>query len=153
MKIFVLCVVLLVFILAFASTGCTHLTGSGTKVGSVIKVSSEGLFFKTNEVEIVRGGMNGGSGSFSTTPLNGTVTDDAVLAQLRDALNNQYEVEVQYRDYLWTPISSDSASRYIVAVHKLDPVKQAVNCSQTNVEITNPEIEIKDGAIVIKNKN
>jgi hypothetical protein len=70
-------------------TGCTKLTGSGEKVGSVIKVAHEGFFFKTDEVEIVRGGMNNGTGAFSTTPLNGTVNDDALLAQLKDALNNQ----------------------------------------------------------------
>jgi hypothetical protein len=147
---------------ALALTGCTHLVGNGEKVGSVIKVSQEGVLNTTNEVEIVRGGMNGGSGSFSTTPLNGTVTDDAVYAQLKDALNGQYEVKVQYRDYFWTPISSDSGSRYIVAVQKMAiPVQAAKTpvavtsapvASTGSTVITNPVIEVQNGTILIHQK-
>ncbi len=98
---------------------CTHLVNSGEKVGTVIKASQQGFFFKTNEVEIVRGGMNAGSGSFSVTPLNGTVHDDKLFKQLQDALENQYEIRVQYRDYFWTPISSDNGGLYIVSMQKL----------------------------------
>lgn len=139
-------------LLLVTSTGCTKLTGNGEKVGTVIKVSQEGLFFKTNEVEIVRGGMNGGSGAFSTTPLNATVNDDELFQKLKDALNNQYEVRVYYRDYLWTPLSSDSNSRYIVAMDKLERRKdEQCGGGTQNLTIQNPKIEVKDGKLIISN--
>lgn len=133
-----------------AMTGCTHLTGSGEKVGSVIKVSSEGQVFKTNEVEIVRGGMSNGSGGFSTTPLYATVNDDAILAQLKDALNKQYEVKVYYRDYFATPLSSDSSSRYIVAVERQAP--PATTPTSVALTLDNPIVTVQNGVIIIRNK-
>ena len=154
--------ILLLILAILPLSGCTKLTGSGEKVGSVIKVAHEGLFFKTDEVEIVRGGMSNGSGGFSTTPLKGTVNDDALLAQLKDALNNQYEVKVQYRDYFYTPLSSDSDSRYIVAVQKLDKVQTPTPAAQTPTPaaqtpaatsvIDNPIFEIHNESIVIRQK-
>lgn len=107
--------------LMLSTTGCTHSMGGGEKVGSVIKIAQEGFFIKTNEVELVRGGMNGGSGAFWVTPLHCTVNDDALLAKFQDALDKQYEVKVQYRDYFYTPISSDSNNRYCVSLQPFKP--------------------------------
>lgn len=103
--------------------GCTRIVGTGDKVGSVIKVSNEGTFSKTNEIEIVRGGMNGGSGGFSTTPLLATINDPGILAKANDALDKQYEVKVKYVDYFeCTPWVSDSPGcRFITSIEPLKP--------------------------------
>jgi hypothetical protein len=131
-------------------TGCTRITGQGEKVGSVIKVSNEGLLFKTNEVEIVRGGMNNGSGAFSTTPLNVTVNDPGILAKIQDALDKQYEVKVRYVDYFWTPLSSDSNSRYLVDVEKFGPApSQTAPASQGPIVIAHPVVKVENGVITI----
>ena len=137
-------IVLMATITAAGLMGCTHDTGHGEKVGSVIKVAQEGLLFKTNEVEIVRGGMNGGSGSFSTTPLNATINDPGLLAKVKDALDKQYEVRVTYQDYLWTPLSSDSSSRYLTGIEPM-PKTTAVPVAKeplTNRFICVPEASL-----------
>jgi|ERR1039458_123141 hypothetical protein len=86
-------------------TACDHfatrVTGQGTKVGTVIKLAQEGILSgcKTWEGELIRGGMTNGSGAFSVTPLYFTINDAALLAQVQNALDGQYEVEVTYTRY------------------------------------------------------
>ena len=41
--------------------GCGD-TGGGEKNGTVTKLAVSGIFCKTNEMEIVRGGLNAGTG-------------------------------------------------------------------------------------------
>src|SRR4029077_18527596 len=82
-------------------SGCGRLTGRGEKVGTIIKVSQEGFFFKTWEVEIIRGGMNGGSGGFSTKPLHVTVMNEDLLPEVRRAFDEQKEVVVTYEEHLF----------------------------------------------------
>lgn len=53
---------LLVVALPILFSGCWEV-GKGEKVGQVVKVNEQsGLFCKTIEVEIIRGGFAGGSG-------------------------------------------------------------------------------------------
>ena|ERR1700682_3283491 len=72
------------------------MTGRGEKVGTVIKLSQEGYFFKTWEGELIRGGMNNGSGAFSTKPLHFTVDNADLLPQVQRAFDEQKEVVVTY---------------------------------------------------------
>jgi hypothetical protein len=82
-----------------ALSGCNKNTGHGEKVGTIIKLAEEGYWVKTWEGEMVRGGMNGGSGGFSTTPLHFTVRDLSLLPQVQDAFEKQKEVVVTYDEY------------------------------------------------------
>jgi hypothetical protein len=83
------------------SVSCNRITGQGTKVGTVIKLSQEGFFSgcKTWEGELIRGGLANGSGGFSTTPLYFTINDLGLLKDTQAALDGQYEVEVTYTSY------------------------------------------------------
>lgn len=95
--------------------GCiTHVMQQGTKVGTVIKLSQHGFFdsCKTWEGELLRGGMQGGSGGFSTTPLHFTVNDPTLLKQVQQALDEQYEVEVTYTEY-FGPMGCSSDSNAV----------------------------------------
>lgn len=110
---FLLCV-------AGCSTMQTHVTATGTKVGTVIKVANEGAIVKTWEVELVRGGMSNGSGGFSTTPLHATINDEKLLAQAQEALDQQYEVEVTYVTY-WGPMpfaSANTDDRFLLTMRR-----------------------------------
>ena len=42
-------------------SGCID-TGSGEKIGSIVKLAQEGVWCKTWEGEIIRGGLSNGSG-------------------------------------------------------------------------------------------
>lgn len=99
---------LAVFVAAMFLTGCGVNTGRGEKVGTIIKLAQEGVFNKTWEAEIVRGGMNNGTGAFSTTPLHLTITDPDTVAKAQDAFEKQYEVKVKYVSTLMAPWSSQS---------------------------------------------
>jgi hypothetical protein len=104
-----------------ALTGCSgRIVNQGEKVGSVIKVSSQGYWNKTNEVEIVRGGINGGSGAFSTTPLHATIADQDLLRKAQNALDQQYEVKVKYDDYwCYTWLYSESDCVFLTSIEPL----------------------------------
>lgn len=96
-----------VLALVFFFAGCGHITGNGQKVGTIIKLSQEGFFIKTWEAEMVRGGMNGGSGSFSTTPLHVTIDNLTLLPAVQQAFDDQKEVVVSYQEKYFTPFDSE----------------------------------------------
>lgn len=104
-------------------TGCTHVTGGGVHVGNIIQLSDDGLFVKTHEIEVVRGGMNGGSGSFSTKPFYGTINDPGLLAKAQDAFDKQYEVKVTYTTYFFTPLASDNGDTFVTDIEPANPPK------------------------------
>jgi len=86
-------------------TGCNKQVGRGEKVGTIIKLSQEGYFVKTWEGEMVRGGMNGGSGAFSTKPLHFTVADQQLLPLVQKAFDDQREVVVTFEGH-WNILGS-----------------------------------------------
>lgn len=109
------------YALAAALSGCGWNTGNGEKVGTVIKIAQQGMWHKTWEAEIVRGGMVNGSGGFSTTPLHLTISDGDTgnLQRLQDAFDKQYEVKVKYVTYMFAPWASDTENHFAVSVEPL----------------------------------
>lgn len=97
---------LLVALLPLALTSCWE-TAKGDKVGVVVKCASEGVLIKTYECELIRGGMNSGSGSFGT-PFHFTAENKADVPVLEDALNNQREVHISYHQELITLFRSET---------------------------------------------
>lgn len=117
----VVCIAL-VFACLLGVVGCqTKVMQQGTKVGTVIKLSQHGFLdsCKTWEGELLRGGMQGGSGGFSTTPLHFTVNDPALLKQVQQALDEQYEVEVTYTEYFGPmPCASNSQGYFLGSIKR-----------------------------------
>jgi len=71
-------------------------TGAGEKIGSIVKIAKEGVICKTWEVQLIRGGMNGGSGSFGVTPFNFVIENEDLLKKAQDALTTGSEVIIKY---------------------------------------------------------
>jgi hypothetical protein len=94
----------LISIMCLSLAACGYVTGRGEKVGTIIKLSKEGVFVKTWEAEIIRGGMSNGSGGFSSTPFFFTIDDNALLAKVQTAFDSQKEIKIHYkrRAYFWT---------------------------------------------------
>lgn len=92
---------LIVSVVWGCSASCNRVVEQGTKVGTVIKLSQDGVLSscKTWEGELIRGGLSNGSGGFSTTPLYFTVNDPHLLQEVNKALDGQYEVEISYASY------------------------------------------------------
>lgn len=104
----VVMVLIVIVLIPFGIVSCAgRQTGQGQKVGTVIKLADEGFFIKTHEMEIVRGGMAAGAGSFSVTPACITITDDAMLAKAQKSFDDQKEITVKYDQYLFTPFTSE----------------------------------------------
>lgn len=74
--------------------GC-WVTEKGEKIGNIVKLGKQGMLIKTNEAELIRGGLNGGNGSFGK-PFDFTIEDDSKLEILQKSLDNQIPVKVKY---------------------------------------------------------
>lgn len=81
-------------------SGCWE-TEKGEKIGNIVKLSKEGMFIKTNEAELIRGGMNDGSGSFGK-PFHFTIEDEKLLITVQKALDEHKAVRVKYHKELAT---------------------------------------------------
>ena len=79
-------------------SGCYVRTdpGTGQKVGRIVKVSKQGLIFKTWEATLVRGGLNDGSGVMGMS-FDFTIEDDSLAMQAIQLMQDQSEVILHYR--------------------------------------------------------
>ncbi len=106
----------LIFVCLFALAGCHVNTdpGTGKKIGRIVKFSKQGIFCKTWEGELIRGGLSDGSGSFGGS-LHFTV-EDASMAQIAlDAFEKQYDVIIDYRkEFIHSITRSEHMDAYFV---------------------------------------
>lgn len=91
---------LLVLIMSAVVTGCWE-TEKGEKIGTLVKIGKQGFLFKTNEVELIRGGMNDGSGSFGAS-FHFTIEDKGLVNIAYAALENQKKVRIKYHKEFFT---------------------------------------------------
>lgn len=89
-------------------SGCL-VTREGDKVGTVTKLAQQGIFVKTWEGQIIRGGLNGGNGGFGAV-FNFTVEKPEVLAQLQLAMDKGQEVKIHYHKEAVTWLRSESCN-------------------------------------------
>src|SRR5260221_2960693 len=70
-------------------------TGEGQKTGISVKLSQEGLFVKTYECELVRGGFSSGSG-VNGKSFHFTIENKALVKKIQEAFQNEKEVIIKY---------------------------------------------------------
>ena len=108
--------IVLPIILALAACGDT---GSGEKIGSVVKISQEGLFCKTWEMQIIRGGLSNGSGAQGQA-YDITIEDPKLVEDVKKYMETQQEIKVKYRTEFATLCRSESAhNAFIVGIEPL----------------------------------
>ena len=101
---------LIILLCCLSISGCWE-TSKGQKVGTIVKCASEGFFIKTYECELIRGGMNDGSGSFGKS-FHFTASNAEHVKILNEALNNQKSVEITYHQEwisLWRTETKDNS--------------------------------------------
>ncbi len=81
--------------------------GKGEKVGTIIKLSHEGIMCTTGEGQLIRGGMANGSGSFGVTPFDFTVSDE-LWPKAESAFNAQRPVRIHYEAHWGWGCSSET---------------------------------------------
>ena len=75
------------------------------------------MMFKTWEAEIIRGGMNGGSGSFGVVPFDFTIEDDKLAEECQNAMRQQTEVLITYRtEGVYACSRSDSTGNFLTTI-------------------------------------
>jgi hypothetical protein len=98
-------------VLPLLLTGCWE-TQTGTKVGIITKLARQGLFAKTYEGQIIRGGLNSGSGALGA-PFDFTVENDAVREKLQEAMDKNQEVKIYYHKEAFTFTAQKSKSFFV----------------------------------------
>lgn len=76
-------------------SGCWE-TEKGEKIGTIVKIGKVGFLIKTNEAELIRGGINNGNGGFGVKPFDFTIENEGLLAIANDALEKQKTVRIKY---------------------------------------------------------
>lgn len=77
----------------------------GIKTGIIVKVAEEGFLFPTNEAQLIRGGLSGGSG-VNGQAFDFNIQDPKVLQDAIAALESGAEVEVEYERELIASMAS-----------------------------------------------
>jgi hypothetical protein len=120
MKKNIIACILSVFSLFLTGCGINLTNGSGEKVGQIVKVNKQGFINKTWEAELIRGGMNAGSGSFGTTPFNFTIESEDAAHKIEGYMRNQTEVLIRYEIRgIYSAFGSDSSGHYLVSIEPL----------------------------------
>ena len=120
--------------------------GTGEKVGTIIKLSRQGVFCNTWEAEMVRGGMNNGSGSFAVAPFDFTIEDASLIPKVQQAFNNQTEVKITYHSEINSFCRSDGSSHFLVKIEPMRSVsiapKQSITDEDRRRQMIESQIEI-----------
>ncbi|MEI6057916.1 MAG: type II secretion system protein [bacterium] len=96
--------------------------GSGEKIGQVVKFSKQGFISDTWEGQLIRGGMNGGSGSFGTVPFDFTVEGEEMAKIVKQCMHDQTEVIVVYRiEGIYSAFRSESEGHFLATITPLKP--------------------------------
>ncbi len=86
---------------------------SGDKTGIIVKVAQEGVIAKTWEAELIKGGMNNGSGGFGVKPFDFTLTEQQADVANQTMISGQ-EVVVKYHSNFisWNWSTATSTNTY-----------------------------------------
>lgn len=118
--------------------GCWDM-GGGEKIGSVTRLQRTGAFCKTWEGEIIRGGLNSGSGVVGNA-FHFTIEDDALAQQVQRAMEAQQEVKITYKKEAITLCRSDSDSYFLTKIEPLNAVSVPPTQSK---EVTGIAVPVK----------
>jgi len=103
--------------LMFATTlvSCAINTPSkGQKIGRIVKLADEGMFYKTTEGELIRGGLVDGSGSMGTS-FRFTIEDRKLTEIANEAFESQQEVILFYEcEFISSITRSESLEPHFV---------------------------------------
>ena len=108
---------LIILLPLFMLTACWEVS-SGNKIGVITKLAKQGLFIKTYEGQIIRGGFNSGTGAMGSA-FNFTVENPETLKQLQNAMDKQQEVKIFYHAELATFFRSESENHFVDKVEVL----------------------------------
>ena len=95
--------------------------GGGEKIGTVIRLAQHGVFCKTYEATLIRGGIQNGSGGFAQ-PFDFTIEDPTLLKQVEAALDSQQEVKIKYHSEIATFCRAESENHFLTGIEAFHAV-------------------------------
>ncbi len=100
--------------------GCWD-TGAGDKVGTITRLNKRGVFCKTWEGEIIRGGLNTGSGVMGGA-FHFTIESEDLAKKVQHYMDTQQEVKIGFRSEGITFCRSDSNDYFLTSIEPLSAV-------------------------------
>lgn len=94
--------------------------GSGEKNGTITKLATNGFFCKTHEMEIQRGGLQGGTGVNGAT-FDVTIEDPKLYEIAQAAIKTGAEVQITYHTELNSFCRSDSQDNFLTSIKIIRP--------------------------------
>lgn len=113
----------LILLAALLLTGCWE-TEKGEKVGNIVKLAKQGFLIRTNEAEMIRGGMSDGNGSFGK-PFHFTIENEKLLEIVNQALEESKSVKIKYHKELLTLFRSESHDYFLDGVEIINDPKKS----------------------------
>ena len=110
---------LVVFGLLYALTGWSY--SDGERAGTVSKFSRRGFVFKTYEGVLNVGGFSGETGSLTPQYFDFSVKDDAVAAQVTQAVKTGQRVTLHYEEKILKFPWNGETKYYITSVEIVGP--------------------------------
>lgn len=108
----------LVMVATALLSGCWK-TQDGEKVGTIVKFAKQGVIIGTWEGELIRGGMNDGSGAFGKS-FHFTVENDVLVGNVKDYMENQKVVKIKYhKEGIVFPWRSESDGYFLDDIRQL----------------------------------
>lgn len=96
-------------VVAFGFTGCQPDYSTGTRAGTIAKLSYKGIWWKCWTGQLVMGGVRPtGSGAVANT-WDFSTTDGELAKKLQAAMDSGATVEIEYREWLRGPITLDQS--------------------------------------------
>lgn len=100
-------------------TACWTIS-SGQKNGVIVKLSQDGLWVKTFEAEIVRGGFSSGTG-VNGKSFHFTIENTQLAEKLKDAFENQKEVSIKYHTEALTGCTRGETDNFLDDFSVIEP--------------------------------
>jgi hypothetical protein len=95
--------------------------GVGSNVGQIVRLENRGFSSKTWEAELIRGGMNAGSGVVGIKPFNFTIESEDLLAKVEQYRRTNTEVNISYRiEGICSPTRSESRCTFLTAIEPVN---------------------------------
>lgn len=94
--------------------------GSGEKNGTITKLATTGFFCKTHEMEIQRGGLQGGTG-VNGAAFDVTIEDPKLYEIAKAAIKTGAEVQITYHTELNSFCRSDSQDNFLTSIRIIRP--------------------------------
>lgn len=111
---------LVVFGVLYALTGWSY--SDGERAGTVSKFSRRGFIFKTYEGVLNVGGFSGETGSLTPQYFDFSVKEEAVAAQVKEAVKSGQRVTLHYEEKIMKLPWNGESKYYITGVEVVGPV-------------------------------